>query len=78
MIRRELFNNETAAPAMTHSAEDEDRRRNPVKRVTGCGRSGVLHGDPSHGTAALFMEASKLGEETPTGAPHLTAVEQSR
>ena len=33
MIRRGLLNNETAAPAMTQSVEDEDRRRNPVKRV---------------------------------------------
>ena len=36
MSRKNIFfsRSETADPAVTRSAEDEDKRRNPVKRVT--------------------------------------------
>ena len=66
---------QTATVVLFHSSDSETSVR--LHRGDAA-TSGMLHGDPTHGTAAPVMEAAKLGEEIFTEASHLTAVEQNR
>ena len=66
---------QTAAVVLFHSGD----AKASVKLHRGdAATSGVLHGDPTHGTAAPAVEAAKPGEEILTEAPHPTTADPMR